>query len=88
MPIHRHQKIDGLGMRGVLHGHDALLDRLKSRSEHGCGQFGYALAIANSGFDPFLDQPLLQFNIFRGLFTPTSACIAAVKFLTFFVANS
>ena len=48
-----------LGVRGVLHGPDALLDRLKSCSEHGGGQVGYALAIAESGFDPFLDQPLL-----------------------------
>src|SRR5690349_19381080 len=49
-----------LGARGVLHGLDALLDRLKSRSEHGSGQLGYALAIADSGFDPFLDKPLLK----------------------------
>jgi hypothetical protein len=46
-------------VRSVLHGFDALLDRLKSRSEHGCGQLGYALAIADGGFDPLLDQPLL-----------------------------
>ena len=70
MPIHQRQKIDGLGVRGVLHGHDALLHRLKSRSEHGCCQLDYALAIADSGFDPFLDQPLLQFNIFRRAFHP------------------
>ena len=59
MTIHRGRKIDGLGVRGVLHGLDALLDRLKSCSEHGCGQLGYALAIVHSGFDPLLDQPLL-----------------------------
>ncbi len=59
MTIHRDRKIDGLGVRGVLHGLDALLDRLKSRSEHGGGQLGYALAIADGGFDPLLDQPLL-----------------------------
>ena len=59
MTIQRDRKIDGLGVRGVLHGLDALLDRLKCRSEHGCGQLGNALAIADSGFDPFLDQPLL-----------------------------
>jgi hypothetical protein len=59
MTIQRDLKIDGLGVRGPLHGLDALLDRLKSGSEHGCGQLGYALAIADSGFDPFLDQPLL-----------------------------
>jgi hypothetical protein len=46
-------------VRGVLHGLDALLDRLKSRREHSGGQLGYALAISDSGFDPFLDQPLL-----------------------------
>ena len=51
-----------LGMRGVLHGLNALLDRLKSGREHGCGQLGYALAIAHSGFDSFLDQPLLQLD--------------------------
>jgi hypothetical protein len=57
--IQRDRKIDGLGVRGVLHGLDALLDRLKSCGEHGCGQLGYALAIADGGFDPLLDQPLL-----------------------------
>ena len=51
-----------LRMRGVPHGLKALLDRLKGRGEHGCGQLGYALAIAHSGFDSFLDQPLLQFD--------------------------
>jgi hypothetical protein len=59
MTIHQDRKIDGLGVRGVLHGLDALLDRLKSCGEHGCGQLGYALAIADGGFDPLLDQPLL-----------------------------
>jgi len=44
-----------LGVRGVLHSPDALHDRLESRREHGGGQLGYALAIADSGFDPFLD---------------------------------
>ena len=48
-----------LGVRGVLHSLDALLDRLESRSEHGGSQLGYASAVADSGFDPFLDQPLL-----------------------------
>jgi hypothetical protein len=48
-----------LGMCGVLNSLDAPLDRLKSGSEHGGGQVGYALAIADSGFDPFRDQPLL-----------------------------
>jgi hypothetical protein len=51
--------LERLGVRGVLHGLDALLDRLKSCGEHGCGQLGYALAIADGGFDPLLDQPLL-----------------------------
>jgi hypothetical protein len=55
----RGYKINGLRVRGVLHGLNALLDWLKCRSEHGCGQLGNALAIADSGFDPFLDQPLL-----------------------------
>jgi hypothetical protein len=59
MTIHQDRKIDGLGVCGVLHGLDALLDRLKSRGEHGGGQLAYALAIVDSGFDPFLDQPLL-----------------------------
>jgi hypothetical protein len=57
--IRRDWKNDGLGVRAVLHGLDALLDWLKSRSEHGGGQLGDALAIADSGFDPFLDQLLL-----------------------------
>jgi hypothetical protein len=35
------------------------LCRLKSGSEHGSGQLGYLLAVADSGFNPFLDQPLL-----------------------------
>src|SRR3984957_19420208 len=57
-----------LGGRGVLHSLDALLDRLESRSEHDGGQLGYALAIPDSGFYAFLDQPLLQFNKFCGTF--------------------
>jgi hypothetical protein len=60
---HRHEsrryKINGLRVRGVLHGLNALLDWLKCRSEHGSGQLGNALAIADSGFDTFLDQPLV-----------------------------
>ena len=75
-------------MLDVRRGRDALLDRLKSRSEHGSGQLGYALAIADGGLDSFLDQPLLQFNKSAGLFTAASACIAAVRFLAFLVANS
>jgi hypothetical protein len=53
------QRRTALGVRGVLHSPDALHDRLESRREHGGGQFGYALAIADSGFDAFLDQPPL-----------------------------
>ena len=60
MTIHRDRKIDGLGVRGVLHGLDALLDRLKSCSEHGCGQLGYALAIADGGFEPTMPSRLKQ----------------------------
>ena len=59
MTTQRDWKNDGLRVRGVLHGLDALLDWLESRREHGGGQLGYALAVADSGFDPFLDQPLL-----------------------------
>jgi hypothetical protein len=48
-----------LGPRGVLHRLDLLFHGLEGGSEHGCGQLGYALAIADGGFDPLLDQPLL-----------------------------
>jgi hypothetical protein len=64
------------------------LCRLKSGSEHGGGQLGYLLAVADSGFNPFLDQPLLCVDKLCGLFTVASARIAAVSLLTFFVANS
>ena len=84
MTIQRDRKIDGLGVRSVLHGLDALLDRLKSRSEHGCGQLGYALAIVT----PSLISRCCNSMKSVGLFTAASACIAAVKFLAFFVVNS
>jgi hypothetical protein len=54
IPLDR--KIDGLGMRDVMRGRNSLLNRLESRSEHGCGQLGYALTIADSGLDYFFDQ--------------------------------
>src|SRR3984957_3976668 len=35
---------------------------LEGSSEHGGGQLGNVPAITDSGFNPFLDQPLLQFD--------------------------
>ena len=79
---------DDLGLRGLLHRLDLPLHRLESGSEHGGGQLGYVLAVADSGLNAFLDQPLLQFHELRRLFTTASDCIAAVRFLAFFAANS
>ena len=59
MTTQRDRKIDGLGVRGVLHRLDAFHYRLESRSEHGGCQLGHAFGIVDSGFDPFLDQSLL-----------------------------
>jgi hypothetical protein len=53
---------DGLGPRGFLHRLDLLFHGLESCREYGRGQLGNVLAIADSGRDPFLDQPLLQFH--------------------------
>ena len=49
----------GLGPGGLLQRLDLLFHRLESGSEHGSGQLGNVLAIADSGFNPFFDQPLL-----------------------------
>ena len=58
-PAAREQRRTALGVRGVLHGLDAFHYRLESRSENSGCQLGHAFAIVDSGFDPFLDQPLL-----------------------------
>src|SRR5271166_2700019 len=55
----RPEKYAGLGLRGLLHRLDLFFYRLESGSEHGSGQLGNVLAIADSGFNPFFDQPLL-----------------------------
>ena len=78
----------GLGLGGLLHRLDLLFHGLEGGSEHGGGQLGNVPAIIDSGFNPFLDQPLLQFDELRRAFTAASACIAAVRFLAFLVANS
>ena len=75
----------GLGLGGLL---EPLFHWLEGGSEHGGGQLGNVPAISDSGFNPFLDQPLLQFDELRRLFTAASACIAAVRFLAFLAANS
>src|SRR5271166_6501457 len=51
--------LPALGVCALLHRLDLLFYWLKSGGEHGSGQLGYVLAIADRGFDPFLDQPLL-----------------------------
>src|SRR5208282_4170789 len=48
-----------LGPRGLLHRLDLFFHGLESGSEHGGRQLGDVLAIADSGFNPFFDQPLL-----------------------------
>jgi hypothetical protein len=47
----------GLGLGGLL---EPLFHWLERGSEHGGGQLGNVPAITDSGFNPFLDQPLLQ----------------------------
>ena len=42
--------------------------RLLGMVANGGGQLGYMLAIADSRFNPFLDQPLLQFDELRRVF--------------------
>jgi hypothetical protein len=41
---------------------EPLFQWLEGGSEHGGGQLGNVPAITDSGFNPFLDQPLLQFD--------------------------
>jgi hypothetical protein len=50
----------GLGLGGLL---ELLFHWLEGGSEHGGGQLGNVPAISDSGFNPFLDQPLLQFDV-------------------------
>jgi hypothetical protein len=83
----RGYKINGLRVRGVLHGVNALLDWLKCRSEHGCGQLGNALSPTAVSTPSLISLCCNSMNT-AGLFTATIACIAAVKFLQFFVVNS
>jgi hypothetical protein len=52
----------GLGLGGLL---ELLFHWLEGGSEHGCGQLGNVPAITDSGFNPFLDQTLLQFEELR-----------------------
>ena len=86
--LRRNAFLIGLGLGGLLYRLDLLFHWLEGGSEDGGGQLGNVPAIADSGFNPFLDQPLLQSMNSAGLFTAASACIAAVKFLAFLVANS
>ena len=55
----------GLGLGGLL---ELLFHSLEGGSEHGGGQLGNVPAISDSGFNPFLDQPLLQFDELRRAF--------------------
>ena len=50
---------DGLGLRGLLHRLDLLFHWLESGGEYSCGQLGYVLGIADGGFNPLFNQPLL-----------------------------
>ena len=76
----------GLGLGGLP---ELLLYWLESGSENGGGQLGYVPAVADSGFNPFLDQPLLQSDeLPPGFSLRPAPCIAAVRFLAFLVANS
>ena len=47
---------------------DLLFHGLESCGEYGRGQLGYVLAVFDSRFNPFLDQPLLQFDELRRAF--------------------
>jgi hypothetical protein len=76
------------GVRSVLDGLDVFHYRLESSSEHGCGQLDYALAIPDGVSTPSLISFCCSSINSVGLFTRAIACIAAVKFLTFFVAIS
>ena len=58
-PIVRTYLRAGLGLRCPLHRLDLLFHWLESGSEHGGGQLGYVAAIADSGFNALLDEPLL-----------------------------
>ena len=58
----------GLGLGGLLHRLDLLFHWLEGGSEHGGGQLGNVPAITDSGFNPFLDQPLLQLDELRRAF--------------------
>jgi hypothetical protein len=58
----------GLGLGGLLRRLDLLFHWLEGGSEHCGGQLGNLPAITDSGFNPFLDQPLLQFDELRRAF--------------------
>jgi hypothetical protein len=55
----------GLCLGGLL---EPLFHWLEGGSEHRGGQLGNVPAISDSGLNPFLDQPLLQFDELRRAF--------------------
>jgi hypothetical protein len=55
----------GLGLGALL---EPLFHWLEGRCEHGGGQLGNVPAVSDSGFNAFLDQPLLQFDELRRAF--------------------
>ena len=57
-----------LGLGGLLHRLDLLFHWLEGGSEHGGGQLGDVRAVADSGFNPSFDQPLLQLDELRRAF--------------------
>src|ERR1700733_1008847 len=57
--------LDWLGLGGLL---ELLFHWLEGGSEHGGCQLGNVPAITDSGFNPFLNQPLLQFDELRRAF--------------------
>jgi hypothetical protein len=64
MPASADVAIKTLGLRVPLHCLDPLFHWLQSGGKHGSGQLGYVAAITDTGLNPLLDQPLLQFHEF------------------------
>src|ERR1700722_12465655 len=75
----------GLCLGGLL---EPLFHWLEGGSEHRGGQLGNVPAISDSGLNPSLISRCCNSMNSAGLFTAASACIAAVRFLAFLVANS
>jgi hypothetical protein len=88
MTIQRDRKIDGLGVRGVLHSSMRFLTGSKAAVNTAVVNWAMRWLSSTAVSTPSLISLCCNSMKSVRLFTAASACIAAVKFLAFFVVNS